>query len=144
VTPTTNITKETIMNTQSAIPCPKRLTDQPTHWPTLHFLPQTHYVQRQRAANAPEYNPSPQPAMPDYRPTNKKQSYLHRCTAKFTAARRKAWLSLKRFGREVIHCLVKWCLLPLAIAACFAMVDVAPAELPVDYYTIEDTYLVER
>jgi hypothetical protein len=123
------------MSTQPATPRPTLFTDQPTHWPKLYFLPETHYVKRQRATNAPEYNPRPQPATPDYRPTSKKPSYLQRCTAKFTAARNKAWLSLKQFGREVIHKLVKWCLLPLAIAACFAMVDVAPAELPVDYYT---------
>jgi hypothetical protein len=40
--------------------------------------------------------------------------------------------------------MVKWCLLPLAIAACFAMVDVAPAELPVDYYIIEEVALIGR
>jgi hypothetical protein len=127
-----------IMNTRTATTCPTRLTDQPAQWPKLYFLPKTGYVKRQRAANSPQYNPKPQPATPDYRPTNKKQSYLQRCTAKFTAARRKAWLSLKRFGREVIHKMVKWCLLPLAIAACFAIFDVAPAELPVDYYTSDE------
>jgi hypothetical protein len=126
------------MNTQPVIARSTPFTDQPTHWPTLYFLPQTRYVKRQRAANAPEYNPRPQPAMPDYGPTSKKPSYLQRGINTLTAARRKAWLSLKQFGRQIVRKLVKWCLLPLAIAACFVMVDVAPAELPVDYYTSDE------
>jgi hypothetical protein len=129
---------------QPASPCPTPLTDQPTHWPTLYFLPQTRYVKRQRATNAPEYNPRPQPAMPDYGPTSKKPSYLQRGINTLTAARKKAWSSLNRLGRTVIRCLVRWCLLPLAIAACFAMVGVAPAELPVDYYTIGEAALMKR
>jgi hypothetical protein len=132
------------MATPTAIPCPIPLTDQPTLWPTLYLLPQTHYVQRQRAANSPEYNPRPIPAVPNYGPTSKQQSYLQRCTHQFTSARNKVWLALKRLGREVVHCLMKWCLLPLAIAACFAMVEVAPAELPAGYYTVEDTSLMDR
>jgi hypothetical protein len=135
--PITNI-EDSMMNTKVETPLRHQLTDQPAQWPRLYLLPQTHYVKRQRATNAPEYNPRPQPAMPDYGPTSKKPSYLQRGINTLTAARRKAWLALKRFGREVIHCLVKWCLLPLAIAACFAMVDVAPAELPVDYYTSDE------
>jgi hypothetical protein len=126
------------------LPCPTPLTNQPTTWPTLYFLPPTHYVKRQRAANSSEYNPRPQPAMPDYGPTSKKPSYLQRGINKLAAARNKAWLALKWFGREVIHKMVKWCLLPLAIAPCFAMVDVAPAELPVDYYTSEEVALIKR
>jgi hypothetical protein len=133
-----------IMNTRTATTCPTRLTDQPAQWPKLYFLPKTGYVQRQRAANSPEYNPRPQPAMPDYGPTSKKPSYLQRGINKLTAARKKAWLAMKRLGREVIHIMVKWCLLPLAIAACFAMVDVAPAELPVDHYTIGEAALMKR
>jgi hypothetical protein len=73
-----------------------------------------------------------------------KQTYCQRCIQKFTATREKARASLKRLGREVARKLVKWCLLPLAIAACFSMVDVLPADLPVDYYTIEEAVLMER
>jgi hypothetical protein len=79
-----------------------------------------------------------------YEATSKKQGYYQRCTQKLTAAREKAWASLKQAGREDIRKLVKWCLLPLAIAACFSMIDVSPAELPVDYYAIEDVALIER
>jgi hypothetical protein len=136
--------KALIMNTQPAIPCPTLLTNQPTTWPLFFVLPQTHYVKRQRAVNSPEYRPTPIPAVPDYGPTSKQQSYLQRCTHHFSAARNKAWLALKRLGREVVHSLVKWCLLPLAVAACFAMVEVAPAELPAGYYTVEDTSLMAR
>jgi hypothetical protein len=56
----------------------------------------------------------------------------------------KAWASLKQAGREAIRKLVKWCLLPLAIAACFPMVDVSPAELPADYYVIEEVAMLAR
>ena len=132
------IIKETIMNTLPARHCPARLTDQPTTWSRLYFLPPTHYVKRRRAANSPKYYTEPRTAAPENRPARNKQSYLQRCTHRLTAARKKAWASLKRLGRKVVHKLVKWCLLPLAIAACFAMVDVAPADLPVEYYTSDD------
>jgi hypothetical protein len=132
------------MNTHPAIPRPNQLTDQPTHWPLLYFLPQTHYVKRQRAANAPEYYPRPKAEVSDYEATSKKQTYYQRCIQRITTAREKAWESLKRFGREVARKLVKWCLLPLAIAACFSMVDVSPADLPVDYYVIEEVAMIER
>jgi hypothetical protein len=140
---TTNIIKEFIMNTQTALPRPALLTDQPSHWPLFYLLPLTHYVKRQRAANSPQYNPMPKAEVTHYEATSKKQTYFQRCIQKITAAREKAWLSLKRLGREAIRKLVKWCLLPLAIAACFAMVDVSPAELPVDYYAVEEVALME-
>jgi hypothetical protein len=53
---------------QPATPSPTPLTDQPTHWPKLYFLPQTRDVKRQRAANSPEYNPSYQLSAPDHHP----------------------------------------------------------------------------
>jgi len=132
------------MNTQTAIPQPNRLTDQPTPWPLFYLLPQTHYVKRQRAANSPQYIPTPRAEATHYVATSKKQTYYQRCIQKITTARTKAWLSLKRLGREVARKLMKWCLLPLAIAACFSMIDAAPAELPADYYTIEDAVLVAQ
>jgi hypothetical protein len=79
-----------------------------------------------------------------YVATSKKKTYYQRGIQKITAARNRAWASLKQAGREAIGKLVKWCLLPLVIAACFAMVDVAPAELPADYYSIEDAVHVKR
>ena len=118
------------MKSQTAIPCAIPLDDQPTNWPLLVLFPNTHYVRRRRAANSPEYTTKPLPAMPDYGPTRKKQSYLQRGIDKLVAARKQAWLSLKRFGRKVVHSLVKWCVLPLAIATCFSMAEVSPAELP--------------
>jgi hypothetical protein len=132
------------MNTQTAIPLPEQVTDQPTHWLPLYLLPLTHYVKRQRAANAPEYYPRPKAEVTHYEATNKKQGYYQRCTQRFTTARNKAWTSLKQAGREAIRKLVKWCLLPLAIAACFSMIDAAPAELPEGYYAVEEAMLIER
>ena len=82
--------------------------------------------------------------MSGYVATSNKQTYYQRCIQKITTARDKAWASLKRLGREVARTLVMWCLLPLAIAACFSMVDVSPAELPVDYYGIEEVNMIER
>jgi hypothetical protein len=35
--------------------------------------------------------------------------------------------------------LLKRVLSPLANAACFSMIDASPAELPVDYYAVEQT-----
>jgi hypothetical protein len=62
------------MSTQTAIPQPTRLTDQPTHWPLLYFLPQTHYVKRQRAANAHEYYPKPKAEVSHHKTHSKKQT----------------------------------------------------------------------
>jgi hypothetical protein len=80
----------------------------------------------------------------DYEATSKKQTYYQRCTQKITATRDKAKASLKRLGREVARMLMRWCLLPLVIAACFSMVDVSPAELPEGYYAIEEVDMIER
>jgi hypothetical protein len=33
--------------------------------------------------------------------------------------------------------------LPLAIAACFSMIDATPVEIPADYYTIEEAAQME-
>lgn len=141
---TTDIIKETIMLTQTAPPLPHTLTDQPTGWPLFYLLPQTRYVRRQRAANSPQYHPWKKPVRADYRATSKKQTYYRRCIKGITTARRRLWRTLKRLGRDVVHKLVMWCLLPLAIAACFWMLDAAPAELPADYYAVKDTSLLER
>jgi hypothetical protein len=120
------------------------ITDQPTNWPRLYLLPQTHYVRRQRAANSPQYIPWPKAEVSDYGATSKKQTYFQRCIQNITATRDKAWASLKRLGREVARMLTRWCLLPLAIAACFSMVDVSPSELPEAYYAIEEVALIAR
>lgn len=82
--------------------------------------------------------------MSDYAATSNKQTYYQRCIQKITTARVKAWASLKNLGREVARVLVMWCLLPLAIAACCSMVDVSPAELPVDYRAVGEVAMIER
>ena len=110
----------------------------------IFTLPQTHYLKRQRAANAPEYNRKPQAEVSGYAATSNKLTYYQLCIQMITTARAKAWAYLKCLGREVTRLLMVWCLLPLAVAACFSMVDVSPAELPVDYYGIGDTVLIER
>ena len=132
------------MSTQTAVFQPNRLTEQPTGWPLFYLLPQTHYVKRQRAANSPQYHPRPKAEVSDYKATGKKLSHYQRCIQNITAKRDKAWLSLRRFGREVARKLMKWCLLPLAIAACFSMIDATPAELPEGYYTVDEVFIVER
>jgi hypothetical protein len=103
------------MNKSIAMPQPKPLTNQlqknqPTNWPSFFLLPQTHYVQRQRAANSHQYNPIPQVAIAEHCVTHKNNSIFQRIINRITAARNRAWLSLKRFGREVVHGLVKWVL----------------------------------
>ena len=101
-------------------------------------------MKRQRAVNAPQYYPSKKPTTADYEATSKKQGYYQRCIQKITTARNKVWASLKRLGREVARTLMKWCLLPLAIAACLSMIDATPAELPVDYYAVENAVLMAQ
>ena len=132
------------MNIQTATPQPTQLVDQPTDWPLFYLLPPTGYVRRQRAANSPQYHPRPKAEVSGYVATSNKQTYYQRCIQGITTARDKAWLSLKRLGREVAHMLAKWCLLPLAITTCFSMVDATPAELPVDYYAVEEAVLMAQ
>jgi hypothetical protein len=79
-----------------------------------------------------------------YVATSKKLSHYQRCIPGITTARKKAWLSLKHFGRQVVHQLVKWCLLPLAIAACFSMIPATPADFPADYYGTEEVVQMEQ
>jgi hypothetical protein len=132
------------MNTQPTAPLSRQVIDQPTNWPTLFFLPQTHYVQRQRAANSHQYNPIPQAAMAEHRISKKNNSYLQRIINRITATRNRAWLSLKAFGREVVHSLVKWLLLPMAIVASLSMVAALPAELPEDYFNAEEMAVIDQ
>jgi hypothetical protein len=136
--------KVPIMSTQIAIPHPNRLTDQPTHWPLFYLLPQTGYVKRQRAANSPQHNPRPKAEVTHNEATSRKQTYYQRIIQNITTTRDKAWLSLNCFGRQVVHKLMKWCLLPLAIAACFSMIDATPAELPEGYFTADSTVQMEQ
>ena len=125
------------MKTQTAIPQRNRLINQPTNWPRFYILPQTHYVKRQRAVNSPHYKSQKSTVDTAHGTTSKKQTYLQRGINKLKAAGSQAWLSLKLFGREVVHSIVKWCILPLAIVASFAMLEAEPAELPMEYHTVE-------
>ncbi len=132
------------MVTQTALPQPHPITDQPNGWPPLFTLPQTRYVRRQRAANSPQYHPWKKPVRTDFGPTSQQQTYYQRCIKGITTATRRVWMTLKHFGRQVVHMLVMWCLLPLTVVVCFSMIDAAPAELPADYYTVEDVAVIER
>jgi hypothetical protein len=117
------------MKTNTVTTQSHQLIDQPTSWPLLYLLPQTHYVRRHRAVNAHEYSPRPKAEVFGYVATSKKPSLLQRGINRLTAARNKAWLSLKQLGREIVHALVKWCVLPLTIATCLSIVAAMPAEL---------------
>ena len=132
------------MDTNSAIPLPNHFTNQPAHWPLFYLIPETRYVKRQRAANSPQYHRPEKVVTHHNGSPSMKLPYFQRITGKITAARNRAWLSLKRAGRRFTRLLVKWCLLPLAIAACFSMIDASPAELPADFYTIEETIQIEQ
>ena len=81
--------------------------------------------------------------MPDKRVTYKNKSFLQRIINNLTAARNRAWLSLKQLGREIVHSLVKWFVLPMAIAASLSMMVALPAELPEDYFNIEEVAVIE-
>jgi hypothetical protein len=131
------------MNSQTVVPQKNRLIEQPTNWPLLFLLPETHYVRRRRAANSPEYSPTPLAEVLQHRSHGKRLSYLQRVTHYFSSAKHRAWLSLKQFGRELVHKLVRWCVLPLAIAACFSMLDATPAEMPGSYYDVEKMVQIE-
>jgi len=137
-----NFIEVTIMISQTAIPQQNRLIDQPTNWPLLFLFPTTHYVRRRRAANSPEYTPPPIAEVLQYESDSKKLPYLQQVIYNFSAARHRAWLRLKQFGRKVIHKLVRWCVLPLAIAACFSMIDATPAEMPDGYSDIRENISV--
>jgi hypothetical protein len=137
--PTTpNVIKESTMITpQSATPCPTPLTDQPTQWPKLYFLPETHYVQRQRAANSPEYNPGPQPVIIDYRTTRTKpphetrlQRFLRQEVEILQDVCADAWRAIKQAGRDMVRWLVRWIVTPVSIACAIWVPIGNPMDLP--------------
>jgi hypothetical protein len=136
--------EEFIMNKNSAIPLPNHFNNQPAQWPLLFLIPVTRYVKRQRASNSPQYH-RPEKAVTHHTgPTGNNHPLFQRITGTITTARNRAWISLKRAGRWFTRLLVKWLLLPLAIAACVSMIDASPAELPVDYYGIEVAVQMEH
>jgi hypothetical protein len=125
------------MDTQVAIPHPAPLTDQPTTLPKLHFLPQTHYIQRQRAANSPEYNPSPQPAILNHRATRTKpphearlQRFLRQEVEILQDICADAWTGLKQAGRAMVRWLARWIVTPLSIACAIWIPIGNPMDLP--------------
>lgn len=132
------------MKLETASSQPYQLVDQPTHWPRFYVLPETNYVKRQRAANAHEYNPMPKAEVSQREVTSRMPPFLQRGINRLTEARRQAWLSLKRVGREVVHKMAKWFWLPLAIAACVAITDVSPAELPTASFTSDQEAVMKR
>ena len=126
------------MNTQTAVTHPAQLTEQPIHWwPRLYFLPRTHYVQRQRAANSPQYNPRPKAEMFDYEATSTEpphenwlQAMLRRELEMFQEACADAWTGLKQAGRSVVRWLAWKVMFPLSIACAIWIPAVSPMKLP--------------
>ena len=131
------------MKTLSSVTLPHPLTDQPTGWPLFYLMPKTHYVKRQRAANAPQYNYIPEASVTHYAAQSRKLSFLQCCKNRLTAFRRKIWISAKLAGRLFVHKLVKWFVLPLTIAACFSIVVAEPAELPERDFNLEEMIQVD-
>jgi hypothetical protein len=122
---------------QPASSCPTQLTDQPTHWPRLYFLPQTHYVKRQRAANSPEYSPKPQPDIAHHRTTRttpsqetQLQRFLRREVEVLQDICADAWTGLKQAGRDMVRWLVRWIITPLSIACAIWIPIGNPMDLP--------------
>lgn len=132
------------MNKSVAAPQPNPLTNQPTDWPLFYHLPQTHYVKRQRAANAPQYNYRLKASVIAYDARSNRLSLVQRCRNRIATIRMKIWISVKLAGREFIHKLVKWCILPLTIAACFSIVAAEPAELPESDSNLEEMIQVNQ
>jgi hypothetical protein len=129
--------ESTMSRQQPASPCPAQLTDQPTHWPRLYFLPETHYVKRQRAANSPEYNPRPQPAIPDQRATRTKpphetrlQRFLRLDVEVLQDICADAWRAIKQAGRAMVRWLARWIITPLSIACAIWIPIGNPMGLP--------------
>jgi hypothetical protein len=125
------------MATPTAIPCPIPLTDQPTLWPTLYLLPQTHYVQRQRAANSPEYRPTPQPDIAHHRATriehpheNWLQAILRREVEVLQEAIADFWRALKQAGRDMVRWLAWKVVFPLSVASSLSVTSIHPMDLP--------------
>jgi hypothetical protein len=125
------------MNTLPAIPRAARLINQPTTWPRLYIVPQTHYVQRQRAANSPEYNPRPQPAILDYRATRttpphetRLQRFLRHEAEILQEVIADTWKAIKQAGRDMVRWLARWVITPLSIACAIWVPIGNPMALP--------------
>lgn len=130
------------MNTHNPILLPNQLIDQPINWPRFYILPKPRYIKRQRAANSPDYHYKPKVVGPEYGTTSKEPRYFHRLIHRLTAARMRAWISVKRFVRALIRNLIIWNLVLLTIAACFSMMRGSPAGLPDNHRHIENALVV--
>jgi hypothetical protein len=129
--------KESIMITQPATPRPTRLTDQSTTWPLFFILPQTHYVQRQRAANSPEYRPKPQPDIAHHRTArttypheNWLQAILRREVEILQEAIADIWIVVQEAGRAMVKWLAWKVVFPLSVACAIWVPIGNPMDLP--------------
>jgi hypothetical protein len=130
--------EESTMNAQpTKTPRPTLFTDQPTNWTRLYFLPQTHYVQRQRAANSPEYNPKPQPDIAHHRTTRTKpphetrlQRFLRQEVEILQEEIADIWRAVKQAGRDMVRWLARWIVTPLSIACAIWIPTGNPMDLP--------------
>jgi hypothetical protein len=125
------------MITQSATPRPTPLADQPTTWPRLYFLPQTHYVQRQRAANSPEYNPRPQPVIAHHRATRiehphetQLQRFLRQEMEILQEVIADIWIAIQQAGRDMVKWLAWKVIFPLSVACAIWVPMGNPMDLP--------------
>jgi hypothetical protein len=125
------------MNTQPALSHPAQLVDQPTHWPKLYFLPQTHYVTRQRAANSPEYDSKPQPDIAHHRTARttpsletRLQRFLRHEVEILQEVIADSWRAAQEAGRDMVRWLVRWIITPLSIACAIWVPMGNPMDLP--------------
>jgi hypothetical protein len=104
------------------------------HFPRFYLIPETRYVPRRRASNAPMYH-QPRPASASSTTDLPKASsfceYINREQAKFLEAWQNTWIAAKVFSRSITRWMVRWVFIPLSVACVFRIPSIHPMDLPI-------------
>jgi hypothetical protein len=104
--------------------------DQPANFPRLYFIPETTTTPLQHpASNDPAYHQSPQTHI-----NPPKETQLHKFLRQekeiFQETCADVWAALKQAGRDTVHFLARWIILPLTVASALWVPAGNPAALP--------------
>jgi hypothetical protein len=103
--------------------------NQPAHFPTFYFIPETSTIPSQHpASNDPTFHQySPTRIQPPQE--NRLQKFLRQEREIFQETCADAWTAIKQAGRDAAHGLARWVVLPLSIASALYIPSIHPMEL---------------
>lgn len=103
--------------------------NQPSHFPTLHLIPETGYVRRKRASNQPSHHQQRTPTQLQQH-ARKPRGFLAQQKLLFRQYCADTWSRLIQIGRAIVRWLAWKVFLPLSIACAFSISFANPADLP--------------